>query len=240
MRGAKHNFRTRSSFPTVSWKQCAKTPFCSWCLSWSGSNASGPEPEGAASIREDANRSRSYPQGPVGRSDGRSVADKARFTETLASAVAAYPEARVELDEKGGRTSSLKAADRTVASAALWRVDQSYRLTPHPPGCFARNSRDCRDAAIDRTPPLAPDRDLDLDTTFLADVNLLHRQRIPLEQPADHVGGRHGLRLGAPVGDGLLRKCLDPRLDPAEFRCLPHGVGVPLSKADLGRSARHG
>ena len=85
-----------------------------------------------------------------------------------------------------------------------------------------------------------PERPVRPHAALLADIDLLHRQRISLEQPPDHVGGRHGLRLGASVGDGLLGKGLDPRLDPGEFRCLPHGVGVPLSKADLGQLSRQG
>ena len=135
------------------------------------SNPPGRGATGSASVRGDANRSRSYPQGLVGRSDGRSVTAKARFTETLATAVAVLREAQVELDEKGAY---FIPHGRRSHGWPPWRASQRYLLTPH--------------------------------------------------------GGRHGLRLGASVGDGLLGECLDPRLDPAEFRCLPHGVGVPLWK----------
>ena len=96
--------------------------------------------------------------------------------------------------------------------------------------------------AIDVTQPsigrrcLPPIGTSTLDAACLADVDLLHRQRIPLKQPTDHLGGRHGLRLGAPVGHGLLGQRLDPRLDPGELGCLPQGVAGPLSRANVCRS----
>jgi hypothetical protein len=44
--------------------------------------------------------------------------------------------------------------------------------------------------------PFATDRYLDLDAALPADIDLLHRQRISLKQPTDHLGCRHD-RLGA-------------------------------------------
>ena len=41
-----------------------------------------------------------------------------------------------------------------------------------------------------------------------------------------------------PVGDGLLRKRLDPSLDPAELCCLPQGVAGPLSSANVYRPVK--
>ena len=69
-------------------------------------------------------------------------------------------------------------------------------------------------------------------------LELFHRQRIAFQQPTDHLGGCHGLSLGTPVGDGLLRKRLDPSLDPAELCCLPQGVAGPLSSANVYRPVK--
>ena len=77
-----------------------------------------------------------------------------------------------------------------------------------------------------------------MDTALLADIDLLHRQRVTLKQPTDHLGCRHCLCLGAPVGDGLLGQRLDPRLDPAELCCLPQGVAGLPSRADVYRSVQ--
>ena len=106
---------------------------------------------------------------------------------------------------------------------------------PRDPHLAITEARDRRDAAVDRAPLLAADRYLDLDAALLADIDLLHRQRITLKQPTDHLGCRHGLRLGAPVGHGLVGQCLDPRLDPGELGCLPQSVAGPLSRANVYR-----
>jgi hypothetical protein len=63
---------------------------------------------------------------------------------------------------------------------------------------------------------------LNLDTNLLADIDLLHRQRVTLKQPSDHLGRRHGLRFGAPVGHRLLGECPDPRLDADKLGRLAH------------------
>ena len=79
----------------------------------------------------------------------------------------------------------------------------------------------------------AADRHLDLDAAFFADIDHLHRQRVPLEQPSDHLGCRHGLRFGAPVGHRLLGECPDPRLDADKLGRLAHGAASPTGNVDV-------
>ena len=79
-----------------------------------------------------------------------------------------------------------------------------------------------RDAAIDRPPLLATDGHFNLAANLVADIDLLHRQRVALKQPSNHLGCRHGLRFGAPVGHRLLGKCPDPRLDADKLGRLAH------------------
>ena len=124
------------------------------------------------------------------------------------------------------------AGQRRVGVEAEEHVARHHGV-PRDPHLAVTEARDRRDAAIDRTPLLAADRYLDLDAALLADIDLLHRQRISLKQPTDHLGCRHGLRLGAPVGHGLLGQRLDPRLDPGELGCLFQGVAGPLSRANV-------
>ena len=60
---------------------------------------------------------------------------------------------------------------------------------------------------------LATDGHSNLDANLVADIERLHRQRVALKQPSDHLGCRHDLRFGAPVGHRLLGECPDPRLE---------------------------
>src|ERR1700722_12274037 len=63
-----------------------------------------------------------------------------------------------------------------------------YLGIPRDPDFAVTESGDCRDAAVDRAALLAADRHLDLDAGLLANIDLLHRERVPLKQPADHPG----------------------------------------------------
>ena len=86
----------------------------------------------ASPVREGANRSRSYPQGPVGEATAGPSPTRPPFTETLAAAVAAYPEARVELDEKGVVLHASRPPSQGWPPVPFWQADR----TPHPPRCF--------------------------------------------------------------------------------------------------------
>ena len=131
------------------------------------------------------------------------------------------------------------AGQRRVGGEAEEHVARHHGV-PCDPHLAVAETRDSRDAAIDRTSLLATDRHLDPNAGFLADIDLLHRQRITLEQPTDHLGARHAPAASAiSVGDGLLGQRLDPDFDPVELACLPHGLLVPRREPmSTGRSAQ--
>ena len=112
--------------------QCAKITFCALSLV-PGSHASGRGARGSPPVREGANRSRSYPQGPVGEATAGPSPTRPPFTETLAAAVAAYPEAGVEMDEKGVVLHPSRPPSHGWPPVPFWQADRSYCLTPHPP-----------------------------------------------------------------------------------------------------------
>src|SRR5215467_687102 len=88
------------------------------------------------------------------------------------------PHAKID---EGGRHRTVDDAEQIaghgrVSLKAEKHIARHHKV-PYDPHLAVAEPRDCRDAAIDWTPPLAPDRHLDLDAAFLADVDLLHRQR---------------------------------------------------------------
>src|SRR5579859_4949289 len=76
--------------------------------------------------------------------------------------------------------------ERCVALEPEVHITGHIAVTRDPDFAVTEPS-DGRDAAVDRPSLLATDGDIGADAVSLPDVDLLHRQRVPLQQPTDHL-----------------------------------------------------
>ena len=54
------------------------------------------------------------------------------------------------------------------------------------------------------------------------DLDRVHAERVTLEQASHHLSRRHGLGLGAAIGDGLFRQRLDTSFHTRQLGRLAH------------------
>ena len=87
------------------------------------------------------------------------------------------------------------------------------------------------DTAIDRPPAFSAKRHLALHAAGRADFDLVHAERIALQQPSDHFRGGEGFGLRTAIGDRFLGQGFDACLDPRQLLGLiQHGAGRNITR----------
>ena len=93
------------------------------------------------------------------------------------------------------------------------------------PGLHIAKSGNRHDSPINGHAPLRPGQNLAQDADLLADVDLVHREVVLIEEPPDHLGCVHRLVLGTACVDRLGRKRLDLGLHLGKFG--RHSIQLP-------------